>query len=150
MLRPLVGDYDPRTGLITIHQPKHKRKPTRRYLPATPMAIEAYNTPAAGKKKGDQLCNNMQGGPLYELRYWLVPSIKAAGVTDFTPHDLRHTAASRWVMQGVPLAAVAKYLGDSVEMVMRYSHLQPEVNARAVEAAMSFYPKPQKTKKKKK
>ncbi len=49
-------------------------------------------------------------------------------------------------MQGVPLAAVAKYLGDSVEMVMRYSHLQPEVKARAVEAAMSFYPKQDKTK----
>jgi integrase len=142
MLRAEVGDYDPSTGLITIHQRKDKRKPKRRYVPATPLAIEAYNTLAAGKKKGDHLCNNREGGPLYELRYWLVPSIEAAGVTDFTPHDLRHTAASRWVMEGVPLAAVAKYLGDSVEMVMRYSHLQPEVNARAVEAAMSFYPKP--------
>ena len=144
-----VGDYDPRTGLITIHQRKDKRKPKRRYVPATPMAIEAYKSLAAGKKKGDHLCNNSQGGALYELRYWLVPSIEAAGVTDFTPHDCRHTAASRWVMEGVPLAAVAKYLGDSVEMVMRYSHLQPEVNARAVEAAMSYYPKPAKTKQKK-
>jgi integrase len=149
MLRAQVGDYDPRTGLITIHQRKDKRKPKRRYVPATPVAIDAYNTLAAGKKKGDHLCSNTQGGPLYELRYWLVPSIKAAGVTDFTPHDLRHTAASRWVMQGVPLAAVAKYLGDSVEMVMRYSHLQPEVNARAVEAAMSFYPNPDRNKQKK-
>lgn len=150
MLRAQVGDYDPRTGLITIHQRKDKRKPKRRYVPATPMAIEAYKKLAAGRKKGDHLCNNTQGGPLYELRYWLVPSIEAAGVTDFTPHDLRHTAASRWVMEGVPLAAVAKYLGDNVEMVMRYSHLQPEVNARAVKAAMSFYPKPHKTKKKEK
>jgi integrase len=45
---------------------------------------------------------------LYELRYWLVPAIADSGVTDFTPHDLRHTAASRLVMSGVPLAAVAK------------------------------------------
>lgn len=109
----------------------------------------AMGTLAARKKKGDHLCNNTQGGPLYELRYWLVPSIKAGGVADFTPHDLRHTAASRWVMSGVPLAAVAKYLGDSVEMVMRYSHLQPEVNARAVEAAMSFYSQPDGNKQKK-
>lgn len=150
MLRAKVGDYDPSTGLITVHQRKDKRKPKRRYVPATPMAIEAYNALAAGKKKGDHLCNNTQGGPLYELRYWLVPSIKAAGVDDFTPHDLRHTAASRWVMEGVPLPAVAKYLGDSVEMVMRYSHLQPEVNARAVKAAMSFYRKMKKTKQNKK
>ena len=34
-------------------------------------------------------------------------------------------------------------------MVMRYSHLQPEVNARAVEAAMSYYPKPDRNKQKK-
>jgi integrase len=68
-------------------------------------------------------------------------------VTDFTPQDLRHTAASRWVMEGVPLAAVAKYLGDSVEMVMRYSHLQPQVNARAGDATMSFYNKKKERKK---
>jgi hypothetical protein len=44
-------------------------------------------------------------------------------------------------MSGVPLAAVAKYLGHSgAAMVMRYAHLQPEVNAKAIHAAMSFYP----------
>ena len=45
-------------------------------------------------------------------------------------------------MSGIPLAAVAKYLGHSgAQMVMRYAHLVPEVNARAIEAVMSFYPK---------
>jgi hypothetical protein len=48
---------------------------------------------------------------------------------------------------GVPLAAVARYLGDSVEMVMRYSHLQPQVNARAGDATMSFYNKKKERKK---
>jgi hypothetical protein len=44
-------------------------------------------------------------------------------------------------MSGVPLAAVAKYLGHSgAAMVMRSAHLQPEVNAKAISAAMSFYP----------
>jgi integrase len=141
ILRGVVGDYDPETGMITIHQRKDPKKPKLRYVPATPMAIAAYNALAAGRKRGASLCINRQGGDLYELRYWLVPAIKDSGVTDFTPHDLRHTAASRWVMAGVPLAAVAKYLGHSgAEMVMRYAHLVPEVNARAVEAAMSYYP----------
>jgi hypothetical protein len=41
------------------------------------------------------------------------------------------------------LVAVAKYLGHiAAQMVMRYSHLVPEVNARAVDAAISFYTKP--------
>lgn len=148
ILRGVVGDYNEKTGMIAIHQRKDKRKPKLRYVPASPMAIEAYYALAAGKKKGESLCTNRKGGDLYELRYWLVPSIEASGVTDFTPHDLRHTAASRWVMAGVPMAAVAKYLGHSgASMVMRYAHLVPEVNARAVKAAMSFYPKKKRGKK---
>jgi len=143
VLRGVVGDYDSETGMIAIHQTKDTRKPKIRLVPMTPMAVEAYNALASGKKLGDPLCTNRKGGQLYELRYWLVPSIKDSGVTDFTPHDLRHTAASRWVMSGIPLAAVAKYLGHSgAQMVMRYAHLVPEVNARAINAAMSFYPKP--------
>jgi integrase len=55
-------------------------------------------------------------------------------------------------MSGVPLAAVAKYLGHSgAAMVMRYAHLQPEVNAKAISAAMSFYaPPPEPVSKKRK
>lgn len=142
ILRGKVGDYVPETGMITIHQTKDKRKSKTRLVPATPMSIEAYAALSAGKSIGDPLCTNRQGGKLYEMRYWFDPAIREAGVKDFTFHDLRHTAASRWVMCNVPLAAVAKYLGHSgIQMVMRYSHLQPGVNALAVDAAMSYYPK---------
>jgi len=142
VLRGEVGDYDPATGMIAIHQTKDIRKPKVRLVPASPRAIEAYQALAAGKKLGTPLCTNRQGGQLYEYRYWMVPAIAASGVTDFTPKDLRHTAASRWVMSGIPLAAVAKYLGhSSIQMTaMRYSHLTPNVNAQAIAAMMSFYP----------
>ncbi|MGB6130309.1 MAG: hypothetical protein WBG54_00885 [Acidobacteriaceae bacterium] len=43
-------------------------------------------------------------------------------------------------MAGVPLAAVALYPGhQNISMTMRYSHLQPENDERAVAALMSFY-----------
>jgi hypothetical protein len=43
-------------------------------------------------------------------------------------------------MGGVPLAAVAKYVGHStIQMTMRYSHLVPKVNQAAVDAMDSFY-----------
>ncbi len=142
ILRGKVGDYIPQTGMMTIHQTKDKRKPKTRFVPATPMAIEAYEALSAGKSVGDPLCTNRQGGRLYEMRYWFDSAVKEAGVKNFTFHDLRHTAASRWVMCNVPLAAVAKYLGHSgAKMVMRYAHLQPRVNAQAVDALMSYYPK---------
>jgi len=141
VLRGQVGDYNPKTGMIKVHQTKDSRKPKVRFVPMTPMAVAAYNALAAGKENAAPLCTNRNGEPLYEMRYWFLRALEASGVTDFTFHDVRHTAASRWVMSGVPLAAVAKYLGHSgAGMVMRYAHLQPEVNAKAISAAMSFYP----------
>ena len=143
VLRGEVGDYNPQTGMIKIHQTKDSRKPKVRFVPMTPMAVAAYSAMAAGKEKGAPLCTNRSGKPLYEMRYWFLRALEASGVKDFTFHDVRHTAASRWVMSGVPLAAVAKYLGHSgAAMVMRYAHLQPEVNAKAISAAMSFYAPP--------
>jgi len=141
-LRGTVGDFDPATGMIAIHQTKDIRKPKIRFVPASPKAIAAYQALAAGKKLRTPLCTNRQRDQLYEYRYWMVPAIEASGVTDFTAKDLRHTAASCWVMSGVPLAAVAKYLGhSSIQMTaMRYSHLTPNVNAQATAAMMSFYP----------
>ena len=141
VLRGKVGDYNSQTGMIKIHQTKDSRKPKVRFVPMTPMAVAAYKALAADKEKDAPLCTNRNGEPLYEMRYWFLRALEASGVKDFTFHDVRHTAASRWVMSGVPLAAVAKYLGHSgAGMVMRYAHLQPEVNAKAINAAMSFYP----------
>ena len=37
--------------------------------------------------------------------------MKAAGLTDFHWHDLRHTAASYLAMSGVSLVEIAKVLG---------------------------------------
>jgi integrase len=45
--------------------------------------------------------------------------LQAAGVLDFQarPYTLRHTALSRWVEEGVPVQQVAKWAGNSSEMV---------------------------------
>jgi integrase len=41
-------------------------------------------------------------------------------------HDLRHTFASHWVMNGGDLFKLQKILGHkTVQMTMRYAHLQP-------------------------
>jgi integrase len=49
---------------------------------------------------------------------------KATGIS---PHVLRHTAATHMVAAGIPLAQVARYLGNSISMIEKvYSHLQPD------------------------
>ncbi len=51
-------------------------------------------------------------------------ALKAACITDFHWHDLRHTAASYLAMSGVSLVEIAKVLGHrTMQMVARYSHL---------------------------
>ena len=54
-------------------------------------------------------------------------AVKAAGITDFRRHDMRHCAASYLVMAGVDLVSVARILGHrQIQMTMRYSHLASE------------------------
>jgi site-specific recombinase XerD len=65
---------------------------------------------------------------------WLRDACQAAQVANFHWHDFRHTFASRLVMKGVPLRAVAELLGHSeITTTQRYAHLAPGYLADAVE-----------------
>jgi integrase len=64
--------------------------------------------------------------PVLSNDHWFKPALKAAGISDFKWHDIRHTFASWLVQDGVPLDRVSKLLGhNSLTMTMRYAHLAP-------------------------
>lgn len=58
-------------------------------------------------------------------RHWR-QALAASGLQDFHFHDLRHTFASRLVMEGVDLYRVSQLLGHAdLKMTLRYTHLAP-------------------------
>jgi integrase len=64
--------------------------------------------------------------PVLSNDHWFKPALKAAGISDYTWHDNRHSFASWLVQDGVPLDRVSKLLGHkSLSMTMRYAHLAP-------------------------
>jgi integrase len=85
------------------------------------------------------------GGPLARGRFneqWGIAR-KAAGIPDEPGngcHVVRHTAASVWLSQGVSLAKVAAYLGDTKEVVLAtYAHFLPSDDDRARDAMNAFF-----------
>lgn len=52
----------------------------------------------------------------------------------FTPHDLRHTAASHLLLQGVDTRIIADILGHStLTMIMRYTYLFDETKRQHID-----------------
>ncbi len=74
-----------------------------------------------------------RGQRLANVQRAFVSACKAAGLTDFHIHDLRHTTAAWLVQAGVPLLDVANLLRHaSIEMTQRYAHLAPTSARNAV------------------
>jgi len=78
-------------------------------------------------------------------RYWFEPALKKAKVRNFTWHCLRHTFASRLVMNE-NLRTVQELMGHKqISMTVRYSHLAPQHQLAAVERLAATSPVPETT-----
>jgi integrase len=68
-------------------------------------------------KQGDDLVLTTSAGTALRLRNWrrvvFDPAVRDAGLTDVTPHDLRHTAASLAVASGATVKSVQRMLGHA-------------------------------------
>lgn len=103
---------------------RSKGKMRKRRTRAVPLTSEAQT--AMGVDTGGFVFTRPDGRGWERNAFYVFfkQSCVAAGITDFTPHDCRHTFASHLVQKGASLRAVADLLGHtSLAMVMRYSHL---------------------------
>jgi integrase len=63
-------------------------------------------------------------GKLTTIKTGFNNAVRRAGIKDLRFHDLRHTFASRLIMNGVDVRTVQQLLGHKdIRMTMRYSHL---------------------------
>lgn len=74
------------------------------------------------------------GGPLDNCRKTWQAILKAADITNFRWHDMRHDFASRLVMAGVDLNTVRELMTHSdIKTTLIYAHLAPEKKKTAVD-----------------
>jgi len=116
------GYGNKRRAIVPMNDDVYTALCTARELALTDHVIEYIGKPVKSVKKGfRELCKDC--------------GIKAS------PHVLRHTAATWLVMDGVPLAEVARLLGDSEKTVETvYGKHAPDYLRRAVNA-LNFKPK---------
>jgi len=72
---------------------------------------------------------------LKHIRTAFYTARRKIGLDDFRFHDLRHTAATWMVTEGIDLVTVKEILGHSdIKTTMRYAHPTPENKRKAVDA----------------
>ena len=77
---------------------------------------------AEGKSPDDLLFTRPGGGQPHRSMFVRQTNWATVG-HERTLHDLRHTAACEWILQGVPLTTVQAWLGhNSIEITSRYLH----------------------------
>ncbi len=85
-----------------------------RMVPLPEMLVDALSRRCAGKYR-DGFLLTATNGTVLRLRNWrrvvFDQAVRAAGLTDVTPHHLRHTAASLAVASGATVKAVQRMLG---------------------------------------
>jgi len=110
-----------------------------RHIPLNSEAVAAFKVLAQRSSSGAPVFVNLKGVKLEGYKHWFNRAVRESGLADFTWYCLRHTFASRLVMAGVDIRAVAELMGHkTIQMTMRYAHLAPEHNLAAVERLVSF------------
>jgi len=141
-------------GLI-ITDPKTARSRRRVALPAIAVeALRRHRATQAGERlragaawtDRDLVFSNGVGGPLScdkLLRDRFRPLLRKAALPPIRFHDLRHTAATRLLEQGVHPKVVSEMLGHaSVAITLDiYSHVSPDLQRQAVSAIDALFSK---------
>jgi len=121
------ADVDQKRNKITLPETKAGEKQYVRLNATANAALNQMRITA----NSEFVCPNQDA---WTHRQWWDAVRKEAKVGDFTWHDLRHTFASRLVMEGVDIYTVNKLMRhETLQVTKRYAHLADAHLQRAVE-----------------
>lgn len=123
------------TGLIDFRKPG--RTPTKKRRVIIPMTRKLRRMMAHAKKHARTAhVISWAGEPVERVAKAVIANAKKGGVTDFSPHVLRHTFATWAVRNDVSIYKVGKALGQTVASTTeRYAKLAPEDILEAMETS---------------
>jgi len=114
------ADVDMHNRVITVRESKNNET---RNIPINDTLYTMLKE-ISTHKRGYYVFANDNGKPYGDIRTGFRKALKRAGIADFRFHDLRHTFASKLVMNGVDIRTVQTLMGHKdISMTMRYSHL---------------------------
>ncbi len=127
------ADIDRKQAVVTVRGAGAKSGKTRHIpLNAEALAVLKGWQKTTGAESG-LVFPGQDGARVDNIQTSWERLLKAAKISNFRFHDLRHTFASKLVMAGVDLNTVRELLGHSdLKMTLRYAHLAPEHKAQAV------------------
>ena len=112
-----------------------------RHVPLNTPALAAFETLRKVSGPSGPVFRNRRKSRLTGPRFWFDPVLVAAKVHNFTWHCLRHTFASRLVMNGENLRTVQDLMGHKqISMTVRYAHLAPHHQLAALERLAASSP----------
>ena len=140
------ADFDPAAGTVRVTKTFGQRAGMG--PPKSPHSVRTIRVPAAALSACVAARGKRMTGPLFRsdrgARY-VLPVARAAWdrllkrlhLAPRRPHLLRHSVASLLISRGVPIADVAKFLGDSpATVVATYCHAVGADPAGAIEEAL--------------
>jgi integrase len=132
-------DLDFVSGVLTVRDSKNSES---RHIPmdSTVTALLKRTQPVANC---DYVFPNAAGKRWNYIQEPFRNVRKRAGLVDLHFHDLRHTFASQWMMNGGDLYALRGILGHkSIAMTQRYAHLSPAYQRAMVDRMEAIWAKP--------
>jgi integrase len=131
-----VKDFKKNEEAIEIRSPK-SGKGRKTFL--TKEGTSFFSQAVRGKKENDLIFTHSDGriwGRGHQTRP-MQDACKKAGLKSFGFHTLRHTYASHAIMNGAPLAVIAKNLGHADErmVIKHYGHLADDYMKEQIQKA---------------